>query len=125
VELFAGHTISHYDCSIIADLLKHRMTGISYLWLLLNVMIAILVCKDQQCHKIMPSAPYAGRCLLRSSGGGRAAVVVAAQRHSMPHFSACCAGLQPSEHKKNARAGLILGERASRPGWDGEAERSY
>ncbi len=51
-ELFSllGCTTLHYDCSIIADLLKHRMSGISYLWLLLlNIMImAIPACTPIQ-----------------------------------------------------------------------------
>jgi hypothetical protein len=49
---------------------------------------------DQQYHKLMPGAPNAGPCLLRSFGGVRAAVGAAAQWHSTPDFSACCAGLQ-------------------------------
>jgi hypothetical protein len=37
-----GYTTLHYDCSIIADLLKCRMTGISFPWrLLLNIMMTI------------------------------------------------------------------------------------
>jgi hypothetical protein len=37
-----GYTTLHYDSSIIADLLKRRMTGISFLWrLLLNIMMTI------------------------------------------------------------------------------------
>jgi hypothetical protein len=40
-----GYTTLHYDSSIIADLLKRRMTGISFLWrLLLNIMMTIPAC---------------------------------------------------------------------------------
>ncbi len=45
----------------------------------------------------MPGAPDAGSCLLRSIGGGHAAVGAAAQWQSMLHFSACCARLQPND----------------------------
>jgi hypothetical protein len=69
------YTTLHYDSSIIADLLKHRMTGISFLWLLLlNIMMTIPACAPIQgstIHIFMPSTYYAVHCLLRmrSSGG--------------------------------------------------------
>jgi hypothetical protein len=68
----------------------------------------------------MPGTPYAGTCLLLSSGGGSAELVAVTQRHSMPQFSVCSDGLQPNEPEQNARAGLILGKEASRHGLDGE-----
>jgi hypothetical protein len=82
----------HYDCPIITDLLKHRMTGMSYHWLsVLNIMICILACTsfhDQQCFNPMSGAPDAGRCLLNSIGGCPSAVAPAAELHIMPQFSA-------------------------------------
>ncbi len=99
------------------------MTGISYLWwLLLNIVMTIPVCTDQQCQKFMPSAPYTGSCLLCTC----AAAVVAAQWHSMLQFSACCAvapGCSPLNLKK--KPGPAWYWRASQPGRDGEAGCSY
>jgi hypothetical protein len=44
-----GYTTLYYDSSIIADLLKRRMTGISFLWrLLLNIMMTIPACAPIQ-----------------------------------------------------------------------------
>jgi hypothetical protein len=44
-----GHTTLNDDCSIIADLVKDRMTGTSYLWrLLLNIMMTIPACTPIQ-----------------------------------------------------------------------------
>ena len=72
----------------------------SYLWqLILNIMISIIACTAAMQHTL-PGAPAA--CC--------AAVAAAAQRHGMPQFSACRAGLQPSEPKKNAKAGLLAVE---------------
>jgi hypothetical protein len=74
----------------------------------------------------MPGASSAGSCLLRISGGVCAAVVAAAQRHSMHQFSACSAGLQPSEPKKYAEAGLILGKKGlAGLGWMGKQGMAF
>ena len=73
-----GHKSLHFYCSIIADLfLKHRITGMSYLWrLILNIMIPIIACTAISSISRVGNATYLAwrtRCLLRSSGGGRAA----------------------------------------------------
>ena len=82
-------TSLHFYCSIIADLfLKHRITGMSYLWrLILNIMIPIIACTAISSISRVGNATYLAwrtRCLLRSSGGGRAAKVGgrAAARHA-------------------------------------------
>jgi hypothetical protein len=75
-EIFSlhGHTTLHYDCSIIADLLKRRMTGMSYP--LRFILIIILACTAIQGSAM--SQIHAWRTLCWPLGGGRTSVVVAA-----------------------------------------------
>jgi hypothetical protein len=70
-----GYTTLRYDSSIIADLLKHRMTGISFLWrLLLNIMMTIPACAPiqgsimSQIHACQLPAVYAQQRWLQHSG---------------------------------------------------------
>ena len=79
----------------------------SYHWqLILNIMISIIACTAAMQHTL-PGAPAACCAAVAAAAQQRWA---AAQRHGMPQFSACRAGLQPSEPKKNAKAGLLAVE---------------
>ena len=66
----------------------------------------------------LPGAPAACCAAVAAAAQQRWA---AAQRHGMPQFSACRAGLQPSEPKKNAKAGLLAVEWGQQAwaGWGG------
>ena len=92
----------------------------SYLWqLILNIMISIIACTAAMQHTL-PGAPAACCAAVAAAAQQRWA---AAQRHGMPQFSACRAGLQPSEPKKIAKAGLLAVEVGQQAwaGWGGRA----
>jgi hypothetical protein len=112
VLLIHDHTTLHHDCSIIADLFETQDNWHVLFWWLFNniMMIAILACTSIKRSAMPQTHALSTRCqcLLRSSGGGRAAVVAAEQL------------LQPGESKKNhdARAGLLLVQWGQQ-GWAG------
>ena len=96
----------------------------SYLWrLILNIMISIIACTALQgsaMQQTMSGAPAACCAAVAAAAQQRWA---AAQRHSMPQFSACLAGLQPSEPKTIAKAGLLAVE-VGQQGWAGWGGRA-
>ena len=68
-------------------------------------MTAITECAEFQTYTVhdpMPDAAGAGRCMLRSSGGGRALAQHASILSMLPRVAAqaCCPELRPSEPKK-------------------------
>ena len=100
----------------------------SYLWrLILNIMISIIACTALQgsaMQQTMSGAP-AACCAAVAAAAQQSLRWAAEQRHSMPQFAACRAGLQPSEPSKIAKAGLLAvdwGQQAW-AGWGGG--RSY
>jgi hypothetical protein len=90
------HTALHYDCSIIAaDLLKHRMTGMPFLWrLILNTMIAILACTLAAIQGSEMSQTHAWRTLRWPAAQQWWRALVAMQQWWRPRSSTACHNFQ-------------------------------